>query len=446
MKKVACIIVLLMLTVACGQATYIGEAQPQEIPVPSLHPVPPPPEPEYTPQEPSVEPSVMPTLHITVPQSPFVHRNTWQDGIIYLADSPYAFEPVYAGVRGRGNSTWWMGADKRPLLLRFAEARTMFGSEHEAESWILLANHFDRSLLRNYSALYFAANMNSTMMYVPAATNVHLYVNGQYMGVYTLTDERDINPGRLTLEWDENPAYSDFFFQMDMRAYEGGTVEGVDFLSVQGRLYEIRFPGSSALTHEHAEYARAFLHAVGDAIRSGDFEAVLAVIDLDTFIDFYLVHELYKNKDVYQTSVFMHISGQGDARRMFKGPVWDFDLGAGNMNEQEGGTGPEGMYTHIMNDWYRGLMAIPEFRAAVAARWQQLSADGIPHAMLARIRHVADHYRDDFERNFERHPIFGQHLGFIPHEKRAIHSFEGQVQHLIQWLERRIAYMDDYFG
>jgi len=378
---------------------------------------------------------VFPSLHIYSELDPFdIDRELWHDGHI---------GNLSVRLRGRGNSTWWNGPDKRPLRFRFEQPMSVLGSENIARDWILLANHFDKSLLRNYAALNFAGMLGG-MDFVPSATNLHLYVNGEYMGVYLLTDERDVGPGRMELEWNEDPSLSGFFLELDARAPDGGT-EDEDFVMVNGMAFDLRWPGSSLMTPEHVEYVKDYLEAVSLAVRSQNFEEIVELIDITTFVDFYLVQEFFKNADVHSLSVFMHIKGEGDERRLFMGPVWDFDIAAGNLREQMLGEGPENLYAAIVNYWYRNLMNTPEFFDAVVTRWNEIRDEAVAQT-IALVQETAIRYQAEFERNFERHPIMGVEKWSTPDEILMIEDFMSHVDYLINWMQGRADWLDDAFN
>jgi len=391
-----------------------------------------------------------PSISITTYYNPFtVEREFWHSGTLSVSGAALGlnFEPVETRFRGRGNSTWRNGADKRPLRIRFEEPRPMLGSDYAATDWILLADFFDRSLLRNYSALHLG-NLLSGLDFTPTPHHVHLYVNGEYMGVYILTDERDVNPGRMQLVWDEDPALSDFFLELDHRAHSQGILNDT-FVNINGLAYDIRYPGNrSRRTPEHVAYVDEYLHRVSYAVRQQGFDEAIKLIDLDSFIDFYLVHELFKEYDVVnQLSIFMHIRGQGDERRLFMGPIWDFDLAAGNVLHQQMGRGPEYLYVALFNYWYRYLMQMPEFFDAVVARWNEIVDEEIAQ-MINHVRQLAQDYQTEFERNFERHQILGVAVPRIPAPQAMIdiEDHPGHVVYLLNWLELRVSWLDDFFN
>jgi len=392
----------------------------------------------------------LPSLHITTYYNPFtVDRTFWHTGTVAVSGAALGvnFDAVDASIRGRGNSTWWQGTEKRPLRIRFNEAQPMLGSPYAATDWILLADLFDRSLMRNYSALYLG-NLLEGLSFTPTPRHVQLYVNGEYMGVYLLTDERDVNPGRMQLQWNEDPAQSDFFLELDARASQGGVL-GDTFVNVNGLLYDIRYPSARRRrTPEHVAYVYDYLSTVSYAIRRQSFDEIETLIDINSFVDFYLVNELFKEFDIFsQLSIFMYIRGQGEERRLFMGPIWDFDLAAGNAFNQPLGYGPEDLYVALFNYWYRHLMQRPEFFQAVVDRWNEIVNVEIAQT-LKHVQQVALMYQAEFERNFQRHPILGVPVGRIQTspEILAIDSFMGQVEHLIGWLEARIIWLDDFFN
>ncbi|MCL2842957.1 MAG: CotH kinase family protein [Oscillospiraceae bacterium] len=390
---------------------------------------------------------VLPALHITSDYDPFtVERNFWHDGTLTLSDTAeeYAFSDVDIRIRGRGNSTWLRGADKRPLRIRFAEDRPFFDSGYAHRDWILLANHFDAALLRNYTALYLASQLDN-LDFTPFSRHVHLYVNGEYMGVYQLTDERDIGSGRLPLTFDPDPAVSEYLFELDGHLVgwlAEGNVEGEDFFTVDGMAYDIRFPNDDDWDG-HLEYLQAFVQRVSDTIHSRDFAAVEALIDLPSLVDFYLVQEVTKNADVGMFSVFMTLRGQGDDRRLHFGPVWDFDRSIGNMLDWPE---PEDIYAAFQNDWFATLLDIPEIFDLVAARWNEIRDTAIS-GTIAHVRDTAERYEADFQRNFERHPhILGRPHRPTPDKLWRIDSFMGHVEYMTTWLETRVEWLDNFFN
>ena len=395
-------------------------------------------------------------IRITSENDPFtMPREEWQNGTISLESEieGFSFDDADVRIRGRGNSTWWFGEEKRPLRLRFASPKALLNSGTEHRDWILLANHFDRSLLRNHTALHLGSLL-SGLDNTPRSNFIHLYINGEYVGVYQLTDERNIDVGRTPLELDPDPTISEYMLEMDGRLRYEPDEEWVSWVSVNRVPYEIRFPADDISTAYHVEYVYNYLSRVSRAIRNRNFAALQNLIDIPSFVDFFLVQEFVKNPDVGWSSVFMSIRNQGDARRLYMGPLWDFDIAAGNSyyqatsrwaTEIEQGYSPYGLTAANRNYWFAGAMQMPEFAKIVANRWQEISNNEI-YQTIHHIKDVATQFASDFERNFERHEIMGSQLWQEPQGIIDILTFSGQVEHLVNWLERRAAWLDQHFN
>jgi len=396
-----------------------------------------------------------PSIHINGVNRQRIDRRIWLRDITISVISgveAYNFTDVPARIRGRGNSTW--GLEKLPYRIRFENARPMLDAGHYARDWTLIASHSDKSFMRHYSAYYFSALLG-TMDFSPYARFVHLYIDGVYQGVYQLSDQVEAGQGRAELAYHEDPAQSEFLIELNMRAAYGDAVEDVDFIRVNRLLYEFRFPRGDQLTPAHIEYAREHLSRIDTMIRAVDYD-VFSYIHLPSFVDYYIIRELYKCQDVGRFSVFMQIRGQGDQRRLEMGPVWDFDISAGNAYYQgqpwhsiDGfthryGYNPQGVWTAAENRWFRMLMRNTEFSEAVVTRWAEVRENQFP-ALIDHIHFMATHYQAEFERNFDVWPILGRFVWPNPPVVVDIDTFMGQVDYLTNFLITRAEWLEDNF-
>jgi hypothetical protein len=397
-----------------------------------------------------------PVLHITA-EHHRIYRpaGEWVAAAFTLENTEEVrFEGVTGRIRGRGNSSW--GLDKKPFRIRFDQARELLDAGHAARDWTFIANHSDKALMRNYSAYYLAGLLDG-MSYAPYARFVDVYFNGEYQGVYQLCIQvSEVREGRVDLTYDEDPYTCEYLLELNRRIHHNDVdpgsegVEGVDYVTVDGRHYEIRFPdpGGERLTPAHVAYIRRYIAAADRLIQARDPE-VFDLIDKASFIDYYLVQELYKTYDISSLSVFMQIRGQGEERRLEKGPVWDLDIAAGNCYYQDrdgrhGGYGPTGLWAGTANSWFRRLLDMPEYFDAVSARWADIRDREIKQT-IEHIETMAERHRLSFERNFIRWPVMGEYIWPNPQEVVAIDSFEGQVGYLTDFLRKRAAWMDGFF-
>ena len=383
-----------------------------------------------------------PSLHITSELHPFEQeREYWHGGTLSLMseNDEWNFHDEEILIRGRGNTTWWYAPTKRPLRLRFETPRAMFGLEPHRD-WILLANAFDASLLRTHFIFYFAAHLGDTTNYVPRTQFVHLYVNGEYKGVYQLTDERDNGPGRGNVRVHEDPNISEYWLEMDMRT--------TDYFNINGLYYDIRMPSGSSLTDAHIDYAHGFMLDVSYAIRSRNWERINRLVCITSFVDFYIVQEWSKELDIFFSSVFMQILGQGEDRRLVLGPFWDFDNSFASNNFAPWGITiePVGELWAQRHYWFGNLMRMQEFRNLVALRWKETS--DARDAALDNLGYMIVSYQQSFERNFAAVPMDRYSIGVSrsPRVQEIGADWVMQVEYLIYFASRRASWLCEYFA
>ena len=383
-----------------------------------------------------------PSLHITSELHPFEQeREFWHGGTLSLMseNDEWNFHDEEVLIRGRGNTTWWYAPTKRPLRLRFETTRTRFGLEPHRD-WILLANAFDASLLRTHLTFYFAAQLGNTTNFVPRTQFVHLYVNGEYKGVYQLTDERDNGPGRSNVSVHPDPMLSEYWLEMDMRT--------TDYFNINGLYYDIRMPSGNSLTDAHIDYAHGFLLDVSYAIRARNWERINRLVCITSFVDFYIVQEWSKELDVFFSSVFMQILGQGEDRRLVLGPFWDFDNSFASNNFEHWGvtTEPYGEHWAQRHYWFGNLMRMQEFRNLVALRWEETSP--ARNAAITNLEQKLAKYCQAFERNFTAVPMYRYSLTVSrsPMVRQIGSNWAMQVEYLIYFASRRASWLDEYFA
>lgn len=97
-------------------------------------------------------------------------------------------------IRGRGNSTWTV--DKKPYKIKLDKAANLFGMG-ENKHWVLLANHYDNSLVRNRMTYKMGRDLG--MAYTPKCVSVDVYMNQEYLGSYLLCEQIRIGKNRVDI-------------------------------------------------------------------------------------------------------------------------------------------------------------------------------------------------------------------------------------------------------
>lgn len=385
----------------------------------------------------------MPVLHITT-ESGFdvISKEYYEFGTLTIANcaEEFTMQERMIEIRGRGNNSWTY--DKKSYHIQLDSKANLLGiGTEKGKHWNLLANHCDQSLLRNYTALQFAAKM-SGVAYSPACTNVEVYVNGYYNGVYLLTESIRVGDGRVDIA-DDAEAGTDIGYLVQLSNYAEENVFYMD-----GRSYEIKSDLSTnpSLSWEQQMYIQDYMSLCYEAVAAGNREEIERLMDLDSIVDTYIVEETVKNLDVGWDSFYFYKDAGG---KLALGPIWDFDLSLGNANEGCDKFTDLHAARNTMgqsNPWFYHLMAYNWFRDLVAERFASKEVQDIIQSLPEMIRTEAEAKFDSFCRNFEEWQIFGQCMNREPRAITKLMSYKEHYEYLIQWLESRIAWLNGFIG
>ena len=368
----------------------------------------------------------------------------------------WSMDEVSAGVRGRGNSTW--SQDKKPYRIKFDKKQSMLGSSYKAKSWTLIANHSDKTLSRNYLA-YELSERFSGLDFSSKHSFVDLYLNNEYKGVYLLCDQIQTGSGRVDIDesisLDGNNGY---LIECDGRAPEEG-IENQDYFISDGddKAYAIKTPDTEEedfLNNKETEiaYIKGYMQECWDAIGSSTnaWSDVEQLIDVDSFAEQYIIDELFANPDSGWTSCYYYKDKDG---KLFKGPVWDFDLSLGNFNYGIGNDDEcnpnNGLYANKVNSWYKRLLNKVEFVNIVKEKLQSYSdiIDGVAElANTSKDSSLYRLYKNALERNFERWDIMGENVWPEPTSISSIDTLEGHFDYVYNWLNARYAYICEQYS
>lgn len=386
------------------------------------------------------------------------------------ADEDDCFEEVAAEIRGRGNTSW--DYPKKGFRLKFEKKRSMLGSDYKAKTWLFISNYGDKSLIRNMIA-YDLSEALSGMGYTVKHEFVDMFIDGRYCGMYMMTDKVDVDEGKIEFDEtiNEDPAKTAYILEV------GDTnpgVKGVDYMKIKGdfdRRYKISFPETDDPAYKpdvHLKYIQNYVEECLETINGEDWERICELIDIDSFVDHYIIQELYMNKDGFWRSIYFYKEPNG---KLYAGPVWDFDQGAGNVDGFFGSgkyeTTPDIDFDYSMDGyggkeagvpwiagvsmWYKALFKHEEFTELVRVRLgeigpiltevlQKATTDGsVPDAYYTL-------YSDVMERNFEQWKIMGKKIWPNTPKVAEIKTVKGQIDYMREWLSERYDVLCKYYG
>ncbi len=224
-------------------------------------------------------------------------------------------------IKGRGNASW--EAEKKPYLLTLSGFPDLFGMG-SAEKWILLANAYDTSNLRNMLIYDLAEKVG--LEGSPQCSYVDLYLNGEYAGLYLLTEKIEIQENRLNIVNSDANEPTNFLCRCEVNSRFD--ILNNPILTNFGRVIEI----SSPETCSDVEKARiaADVQLMEDAILSEDASnSSLEILDLDSWVRKYLLEEIAGNFDADRCSSYFYCKYENGLPKFYAGPAWDYDAALG---------------------------------------------------------------------------------------------------------------------
>lgn len=300
--------------------------------------------------------------------------------ITVLPDPATTLEKVNSpcGIELHGNSN--LGAAKKSYDI---EMRSEHGQEEKVallgmapgDDYVLLSCYYDRSFLRN---VFTFELWRSLGRYAPDYRFCELYLNGQYEGLYLLTERIKVDPGRVHLgdppngvspgTWSSPP----FLLRFDWK--DPKFMPLGESLSGEYLYYRLEYPKpGNAGTYRYQTFLNEVERRFHRAVDYGEMYYE-ALVDLPSFADFFVVNELAKNPDGLKTSAYFYreyASVLHPEPPLKAGPVWDFDLAFDNVNyarhnETTGwAIGQFGAMSNarMLPVWWHVLCCNPKFRA-----------------------------------------------------------------------------------
>ena len=317
---------------------------------------------------------------------------------------------IYRGqIKIRGNSTA-MGYKKPYALKLQTKAHMLDGGD---KKYILLANCFDPTMIRNFLALSMAKEME--IPYTPTFKFVNLIINGKRKGLYLLTDSvMDKVEGDFLIEteqWD-NPDTSVQYA-----------------ISKSGRKYKIHFNNDYDIV--------SLLNRVEDSIENNT-EPLDTVAKVGSLVRYYILQEFFKNADVGVASTLYY--GKDNLLRACC--PWDFDLSSGNYNPQ--------LYPNIYaeQDTANGLYATKMYPEKIFTN--ELFANKLKEEYkkitpwIENIREFVNgiykEYKDVMEND-----VIDQSKAYSQYQYPPLGTYKANLDYLLDWLDKRHAFLKPIF-
>ena len=270
----------------------------------------------------------------------------------------------------RGNLTATL--EKKPYSFTLAEPFGVCGMA-SAKKWKLIANATDGSYLRNKIVLDMANQI--TDAYEPDGEFVDLFLNGEYQGMYLLTEGVELGENRLDVR-----LQGDWLLEIELDFRMEEDIPYV--ITDRGQIFAVNAPRE--VGPDEIKLIDVLLNDVESALYSEDGLSAVSgkpleeLIDMDSWTDAWLIQEISGDHDTGIASQFAYIQEDG---RLYAGPVWDFDGTMGNVNTAMFRI-PEALTTSIehtrpannanQNRWLSAMYRNKQFRKMIEKKYTEV--------------------------------------------------------------------------
>lgn len=366
-----------------------------------------------------------------------------------LENRPTISEKSSFRIRGRSSRSY----NKHSYLLKFKDANlqgdkiiSLSGMTPDNE-WALHGPYLDKSLIRNYLCYNISGEI---MDYSPNVRFCELVLNGEYAGLYVITEKTEYNPeGRIDIS-KTDPAMHGTSYIVSLDAGSVDSFHSVNSFgyhtekfaprNTTSEILEIEYPGKS-LTAAQKKYIEDDISKFEKALVSYDFAdkhlGYASFIDVDSFVDYFIINEFTMNKDAGRLSTYFY----KDIRGKMKVAVWDFNSAFNNYASDISKP-----HYFVMPDkfWYRYLFKDPAFTERLIRRYEDLRKTHLSEEYLLNyIDETVAYLGPAVDRNNDRwKEVFDEENDMLRPTERNPRTYEESIQQLKQSLVQRGLFLD----
>ena len=337
----------------------------------------------------------------------------------------------------------------------------------EEEDWIFYGPYSDKTLIRN-KLIYDLSNQIGR--YASRTKFCELTINNQYMGVYVFMEKLKRDKNRIAIKKLENDDLDSinisggYIIKIDKSDDENGEQVYNDFnafisnykpnyATYQSIWFNYEYPKPKDIHNEQKQYINSYFDNFEKALSGINFKDSLSgyrkYIDVESFIDFFILNELSNNLDGYRLSTYLH---KNRNEKLKIGPIWDFNLSFGNGNYCNGDK--YDTWTYKFNEtcsddfwlipfWWEKLLEDPYFVNKLKERWNELRkkelSDENIFQMIQNYISILKNESGAVYRNYSKWNVIGKYLW--PNNYVG-NSYESEIDYLIKWISKRNNWLD----
>lgn len=358
----------------------------------------------------------------------------------YLNSDEVAEVPMQ--IKARGN--WTAVPEKKPYRIKFDTKQSLLGMG-ACKNWILLADYLDESYLREATIKTFAGSLDG-MAFNSRAYHVEVYLNGEYRGIYLLTDAIQIQETRVNIYENDTEVDTGYLFEWDWKTSADDVynstyfkVSGVDYIADGTNTSNtLHMEGPSQVSSAQRTFLSNYIADTFSKIKNNrtSVNAYSDIFNVNSAIDYIIVNELFKNQDVWHLSSYMFKDKGGPLEY---GPVWDFHLSSGSCYYPERGI-PNEWHTVVRNknQWFYNFMQNDEFRMLFRDRWNEIVNNQVKDMM----NYINERKNLINEAAYYSNLKWGVIRTQLPPLAQSLKTYDEFVQYFYDWTNASVSFIN----
>lgn len=327
------------------------------------------------------------------------------------------------------------------------------------EDWVLYAPYSDKTMLRNALTFHLGNRMGG---WQPGNRFCEVYLNGNYNGIYVLTEsiKRDSNRVDISKLKPDEVSGDDLTGGYIVKADKTDGLGTNEYFQISATVqyhnsdeykFTYVYPKSDEIASEQRSYIKKYLTDTENSINGDSFSDPVTgfrkYIDVQSFVDFQIIQELVNNVDGYRYSTYFYKDKDSDGGKLYAGPLWDFDLCYGNEDYTDFNLQTNiWLYSKFAIEyggrihWWARMMEDLGYRGVFMSRWKELRKGAFStDSIMMFLDNTIGSLGEAIDRNFTRWPILGEYVW--PNYYIGA-TYEDELGYIKGWITDRVNWID----
>lgn len=313
--------------------------------------------------------------------------------------------------------------------------------------WIFGAPYSDKTLIRNVLAYNIS---NEIGLYASRTRFVEVFLDMpslgvDYKGLYFLAEKikRDIDRVDVEIMDSDDVAILPGGYILEMSSDDKIKPQDSFIVTERGLKLINIYPKSDSISQKQKIWITYYINEFEQVLYSDDFkdaeDGYRKYIDVDSFVDYLIINELFKNVEAFTSSTFLY---KGRYEKLKAGPVWDFNTSTGNTTYRPSSTNTPIDWVHLDGNWKERFFKDEYFVKKYINRWKQIRKNILSNENIINIIETQEELISEAQiRNFKRWDILGKYIWPNPEPIASTH--EEEIENLKNWLLDRSEWIDE---